>query len=62
MGTKIEFQKCLNKNNLRTSTDAKRFTAKEIKAAEVDLHEAQAGSERHCPALHYLLHTFKIVV
>lgn len=46
MGTKIEFEKCLKKNGLRVSTDARRWVKKELEAARSDLREAEAGLER----------------
>lgn len=46
MGTKIEFEKCLKKNNLRVSTEAKNWVKKELAAAKGDLHEAKEGLER----------------
>lgn len=46
MGTKVEFEKCLKKNNLRISADAKNWVKKELESAKSDLHEAEAGLER----------------
>lgn len=46
MGTKIEFEKCLKKNNLRISSDVKRLVHKELKLAKSDLSEAEAGLKR----------------
>jgi uncharacterized protein (UPF0332 family) len=46
MGTKVDFEKCLKKNGLKISADAKRLVKKEIETAESDLREAESGLER----------------
>lgn len=46
MGTKVELEKCLKKNNLRVSADAKHWVRKELEEAAKDLREAKSGLER----------------
>lgn len=46
MGTKVEFEKCLKKNRLRVSIDAKSWAKKELEEALKDLNEARSGFER----------------
>lgn len=46
MGTKVEFEKCLKKNSLRISADAKHWVKKELDAAKNDLQVAEESLEK----------------